>query len=841
MPEADALKPIDYFRSLVSAGREGEARAFAEQALSAPSATSQQVQSTFRMLAQTDEDRARKFAQRYSLNRQFGFPRQEAAHRAFEEARPTTLTGVLSTAAEGLTAGFSDELMGLGARAVGRPEDEVQKTLQDVRAQREAFSRRHPVLSFGAEVIPGIASAGLGARGVSMAAQRLGAGDVLRTVPGAIGLGAAEGALAGAGYAEPGQRLAGAARGAALGGGLGAGFAGVPRMYQGFSGMISNREQRVINKAEKAIRPRVSPAFVTQPFPQRTAFQKGKKGALLDKFLREDPVFVEQQLAAMPSTKRAAHQRRFLKDLDKAFGKTKELSESDRALISSRLPAIFQDNPNLQATIDRRLQDWVQTGVRPGMRVQELLGQVEKRVESFRGKALPLAIPGAFLDPVATGGSVAASYGLPALARGAARVAQGRLGPFPVGAVKLGPPPSQAAAQALKDARNAYRRGQRKKPAAPGQVGTETEAIRMGLMSPAGMREPRIPPPIFGAPAEPGAGTAAGRPSALPPMLGPEPPPTGAVLPPLLGPEPPPPGVAPPRPVGPETPPSQALAAPPPLPPRDPSLEPHLSASFPPSWMGPTDVPVRTSVPSVSPLVRGPPTPQAVREGLEGPAELQEYFHDVRKTGRTPTRPFDVEAGEPVPATAPARAGTPKPLVIPLEDMMKLSVANPGARLSPEGRLVGPNGRPIVPQIPDDLSDGAKKAVREHVQAWGLPSGFSEQMGAVPMPTPLPPRPRPPLPRPPSPPPEPTPPPAPPPPTQGPGALVSPKEVLVLSLDDMLKLSIANPGSRLNAQGRLVKADGTPFEPTIPDDLSEAAKKAVKEHLEVWKELDETS
>lgn len=817
MPEADALKPIDYFRSLVAAGREEEARAFAGQALSGPSPTSLQVQSTFRMLAEDDEERARKFAQRYDLNRQFGFPRQQAAQRAFEEARPTTLTGVLSTAAEGLTAGFSDELAGLGARALGRPEDEIQKTLQNVRAQREAFSRRHPALSFGAEVIPGIASAGLGAKGVSMAAQRLGAGDVLRTIPGMVGLGAAEGALAGAGYAEPGQRLSGAVRGGALGAGLGAGAAGLPRMAQGLSGMMSGREQRIISKAEKAIRPRVSPAFVTQPFPQKTAFQRGKKGALLDKFLREDPVFVQQQLAAMPSTKRAAHQRRFLRDLDKAFDKTKSLSESDRALISSRLPAVFQDNPGLQSTIDGRLREWVQTGVRPGQRVKDLLGQVEQRVESFRGKALPLAIPGAFLDPVATGGSVAASYGLPALARGAARIAQGRLGPFPQGAVRLGPPASQAAEQALKDARNAYRRGKRKAPVPASQVSSESEVLRMGLRSPAGMREPRIPPPMFGAPAEPGAGTAAGRPSALPPLLGPEPPPPGAALPRALGPELSPPGGVPP----------------PPLPPRDPSLEPILSASFPPSAMGPSPAP------GISPLVQGRPTSQAVREGLEGPAELQEYFHDVRKTGRTPTRPFDVAAAEPPPAAPAAREGTPGPLVIPLEDMMKLSFANPGARLSPEGRLVGPTGSPIVPQIPDDLSEGAKKEVREHVQAWGLPSGFSDELGAVPVPTPptpLPRPPRPPLPRPPSPTPEP-----PSPPIQGPGALLSPKEVLNLPLEDMLKLTIANPGARLNAQGRLVRADGAPFEPTIPDDLSEAAKKAVKDHLDIWKELDESS
>ena len=136
------------------------------------------------------------------------------------------LAGFARTAAQGATFGLSDELAGLAAALPGgkTPEEARAGARQNLAQYRED----HPGMAIGAEMLGGLATGLLVPGGAARAIPTLGRG--LRSARAgqralaAGGLGAAEGALYGAGQADEGGRLGGAVKGGLAGGLLGGGI-----------------------------------------------------------------------------------------------------------------------------------------------------------------------------------------------------------------------------------------------------------------------------------------------------------------------------------------------------------------------------------------------------------------------------------------------------------------------------------------------------------------------------------------------------------------------------------------------------------------------------------------
>ena len=277
------------------------------------------------------------------------------------------------------------------------------------------------------------------------------------------------------------------------------------------------RAAKELAEAERGIRPRVIPGFVTAA-PRGTKFLRdlGKQPPIVRKFLSEEPRLVQLQLEAMDPLKRAAHQRKFLSSLDKSFSKSPRISATDASAIGTRLESVFYDQPRLAQTIRDRLQQWVSTGERPGLAQQNVLEQIERRVEGFREQALPFAIPGAFLDPLTTAGSLATAYGIPKVAKKAGEAAKTRLGPFPKGSIRPGAPAAESARKALAAEKRAARRPRKKPPEAT-----------IPAPAPEAIRELPPPPPLPGGVmgySPFGVGHGPGRPASPSPPPAPAPP-----------------------------------------------------------------------------------------------------------------------------------------------------------------------------------------------------------------------------------------------------------------------------------------------------------------------------
>lgn len=248
-----ALTAKDYMEALVAAGRETEAREFAQQIRAAHG---RQIKTYMQGLIDGgEEDRAREFADHYRRQRQGGVPARQAAANAFNQSRPTTVRGVVNTALEGATLGWSDELFVATGKAYRKlrkawqdtkdsatvrtaidainpalpqildrlPEysrEQFESDQEQMRQSRETFAQRSPRAAAATEIAGGLSTALVPARTV------LGAGSLAGAVGRGAAAGALEGAAAGAGFADPGERgrgaVVGGLTGAALGGAAGA-------------------------------------------------------------------------------------------------------------------------------------------------------------------------------------------------------------------------------------------------------------------------------------------------------------------------------------------------------------------------------------------------------------------------------------------------------------------------------------------------------------------------------------------------------------------------------------------------------------------------------------------
>jgi hypothetical protein len=139
---------------------------------------------------------------------------------ALQQATPKMEYGFGRAALQGLSMGFSDEIEAKAreARGEGRYED----ILAGLRQAKQQFGEQYPIGSTLAEMggalptmlLGGAGFAGLAARAPSIAARF---SPLTTGLTGAAVTGGATGAITGAGEAEPGQRMAGAARGGATG------------------------------------------------------------------------------------------------------------------------------------------------------------------------------------------------------------------------------------------------------------------------------------------------------------------------------------------------------------------------------------------------------------------------------------------------------------------------------------------------------------------------------------------------------------------------------------------------------------------------------------------------
>lgn len=149
-------------------------------------------------------------------------------------APQSTMGGIADAFTQGATLGFGDELTALESAVLGRkpgggtfdlfnydrPFSERYQAAADAeRGQQDAFAEAAPVTAGAAALAGGLAT-GLGAGRAGLTLMRPGAG-----LGGAMGRaaieGAAYGAVAGAGEADDGDRLTGAAYGAGMGGAVG--------------------------------------------------------------------------------------------------------------------------------------------------------------------------------------------------------------------------------------------------------------------------------------------------------------------------------------------------------------------------------------------------------------------------------------------------------------------------------------------------------------------------------------------------------------------------------------------------------------------------------------------
>lgn len=143
----------------------------------------------------------------------------QAQPPAADVKKPSMLSAAVRGLEEGVTLGFSDEIKSFGEKL--RTGEDYSDILARRDAETRALAAAYPKTSFAANLGGGIATGGLGA------ARVLGSQAVRAAAPlarGAISaaLGAGEGAVAGAGYANPGDRVEGATSGAVFGGALGA-------------------------------------------------------------------------------------------------------------------------------------------------------------------------------------------------------------------------------------------------------------------------------------------------------------------------------------------------------------------------------------------------------------------------------------------------------------------------------------------------------------------------------------------------------------------------------------------------------------------------------------------
>src|SRR3990167_896402 len=250
-------------------------------------ATLQQLEAAF--IAADDagnEEDARAFAQEIvRLRGQSNPAKQYQAGPVPKVTQPSFLNemvqGPLQELGQGATFGTLDELEGGIAALTG---GDYQSTVDARRKQNEQYRRAHPGRAFGMNLLGGMATSGPLATKTALAKI---AGYPFLKRMGAYGLlGAGGGALSGAGTAEEGERLGGAATGATVGGLLGAGLPALGNAAMGIgkwgTNKISGLYEAATSSPTKRAMNKLS-AVILDPDEAASALCRlGNKGMLAD-------------------------------------------------------------------------------------------------------------------------------------------------------------------------------------------------------------------------------------------------------------------------------------------------------------------------------------------------------------------------------------------------------------------------------------------------------------------------------------------------------------------------------------------------------------------------------
>lgn len=167
--------------------------------------------------------------------------------------------GIMTRAIQGLTGEFGDEIVGKMPRALGGGE----AAAEEMRLADDQYRAHRPVVSAATSMASGFLVPGMGAAKVLPALARGGRGALAAGgVAGATG--AVMGGITGAGAAESGQRLEGAARGAAIGTVFGAplGAAGA-RISRGSAPAIPGKLREAIRRDTPEIEANLAEAQAT--------------------------------------------------------------------------------------------------------------------------------------------------------------------------------------------------------------------------------------------------------------------------------------------------------------------------------------------------------------------------------------------------------------------------------------------------------------------------------------------------------------------------------------------------------------------------------------------------
>jgi len=162
--------------------------------------------------------------------------------------------------AQGATLGFSDELAGAAGATIGKmlPEsigglpsgtswgDAYQGIRNQALQNKEAFAQRNPKTSMALELGGGVATGGLGAGRAAFSQAVQGVPKYMRYAA----AGAGPGAVAGAGYADPGERTEGAVTGGVIGGAVGASVPAVANVFKPFIQAVQRAVGRSVSQAE---------------------------------------------------------------------------------------------------------------------------------------------------------------------------------------------------------------------------------------------------------------------------------------------------------------------------------------------------------------------------------------------------------------------------------------------------------------------------------------------------------------------------------------------------------------------------------------------------------------
>ena len=137
---------------------------------------------------------------------------------------------------QGAGMGWGDEAEALARAKLG--QGSYESNLANIGQEYSQYKKEHPYLSSGLELaggIPAMLIPGFGeAKAVQLASQ--------------IGMQGGLGAIGGAGYANPGERVAGAKEGAMWGAGIGAAIPAAGKLYKEGRGLFMNPEARLAEK-----------------------------------------------------------------------------------------------------------------------------------------------------------------------------------------------------------------------------------------------------------------------------------------------------------------------------------------------------------------------------------------------------------------------------------------------------------------------------------------------------------------------------------------------------------------------------------------------------------------